>query len=182
MISYPSLVRRATPEDIDPLLVFVPQILAETTLQPISMIKLEEMIERCCYQRSGSIAGIVDGPDGSVDAGVGLTFCESEVSDVPFVRVIWLGLHPNVRKQPSDPNDPKAHYGKMLFQFTRWCHENLERVAGHPILLTFDLATRSMLSAKLRLYQRNLTQVGAIFAFGAPGAFVEQKIDSDIAV
>lgn len=163
-------------------MVFVPQVLSETTLQPISMVKIEALIEKCCYQQSGSIAGIIDGPDGSVDAGVGLSFCESETSDVPLIRAIWFGLHPNIRKQPTDPNDPKGHYGKMLFQFTRWCHENLEQVAGHPVLLTFDLATRSMLSAKLRLYQRNLQQVGAIFAFGAPGDFVEQKLEKEATV
>lgn len=175
MISYPHLVRRATPDDIDSLLLFVPQVLEETSLQPISMVKIEQLIEKCCHQKSGSIAGIIDSEDG-VAASVGLSFCESETSDVPFIKAIWCGLHPSIRKQPVNPNDPRGHYGRTLFEFARWCHANLEKAAGHPIVLTFDLATRNMLSAKMRLYQRNLQQVGASFAFGATGDFVEQKV------
>ena len=176
MISYPSIVRRATPEDIDGLLLLVPQILAETTLQPVSLDKVEQLIERCVYQQGGSIAGVIDGEDGLIDASVGLTFCESETSDVPFIRAVWCGLHPSVRKQPSNPDDPRAHYGRTLFHFASWCHENLERVAGHPVLLQFDIATKTMLSAKMRLFQRNLTQTGAIFALGAVGDFAAQKL------
>ncbi len=175
VIPYPALVRRAMPEDIDSLLLFVPQILAETTLQPVSMLKVEDLIEKCVTGRGGSIAGIIDGPDG-VDAGIGLAFCESETSDIPFIRAIWCGLHPSVRKHPSNPDDPRAHYGRMMFEFARWCHDGLERQAGHKILLQFDIATRTMLGAKMRLYQRNLTQIGASFAFGATGEFVAQKI------
>lgn len=176
-VSYPSLVRRATPEDIDALLLFVPQILAETTLLPVSLAKVETLIERCALQQSGAIAGIIDGPDG-VDAGIGLAFCESETSDVPYLRALWCGLHPSVRKHPGNETDQKAHYGRTLFEFARWCHEGLEKAAGHPILLSFDIATRSMLGAKMRLYQRNLQQVGATFAFGATGTFVEQKVEA----
>lgn len=177
MINYPSLVRRATPEDIDSLLLLVPQILAETTIQPVSMAKVESLIERCVNQQGGSIAGVIDGDDGMIDASVGLTFCESETSDIPYVRAVWLGLHPGVRKQPTNPDDPKAHYGRTLFQFSRWFHENLERVAGHPILFQVDISTKTMLSAKMRLLQRNLVQTGAIFSLGAVGDFSPQKVE-----
>ena len=175
MIPYPARVRRATPDDIDALMLFVPQVLAETTLLPISPIKVERLIERCATRQSGSIAGIIDGADG-IDAGIGMAFCESETSDVPFIRAVWCGLHPSVRKHPSSPDDPRAHYGRTLFEFARWCHEGLERAAGHPILLQFDLLTRTMLGAKMGLFQRNLQQVGASFAFGAAGEFKNQPI------
>lgn len=180
MISYPSLVRRATTRDIDPLLVFVPQVLAETSLLPVSAVKIEELIERCVTGRGGSIAGVIDGQDGGIDAGVGLSFCESETSDIPYIRALWCGLHPSIRRHPTDPDDPRAHYGRTLFEFARWCHAGLERAAGHPILLQFDIVTRSMLGAKMRLYQRNLQQVGASFAFGAAGEFVEQEMPDEV--
>ncbi len=172
---YPPLVRRATPEDIDPLLIFVPQVLTESTLLPISLEKIEKLIERCAHQRGGAVAGIIDGPDGGIDASLGLAFCESETSDVPYIRAVWMGLHPTVRKLPNDPGDPRAHSGRTLIEFAKWCHEGLERAAGHPILIQFDLATRTMLTAKMRLFARNLQQVGASYGFGAAGTFVEQK-------
>ncbi len=179
MISYPSLVRRATPEDIDSLLLLVPQSLSETSLLPVSLVKIESIIERCVNQEGGSVAGVIDGEDGLIDASVGLTFCESETSDVPYIRVVWFGLHPGVRRQPTNPDDPKAHYGRTLFQFAKWCHENLELVAGHPILIQYDISTKTMLSAKMRLLQRNLTQTGAIFSLGAVGDFSPQKIEAE---
>lgn len=193
MISYPSLVRRATPDDIDGLMLFVPQVLAETTLLPISLAKVEELITRCATRQGGAIAGIID-RDGDIEAGIGLAFCESETSDIPFIRAVWCGLHPSLRRIPPIkaedrwPNphtntergghpDPRAHYGRTLFQFARWCHEGLEKAAEHPILLQFDLLTKTMLGPKMGLYQRNLQQVGATFAFGAVGDFAVQKVD-----
>lgn len=170
MSGNPYGVRRATSEDVDALLAFVPLVLSETSLLPLSPEKLERLIERCAAQESGAIAGIIDGPDG-VDASVGLVFTESEVSDTPFVRAVWFGLHPNVRRQPSNPKDARAHYGRRLFEFSCWCHQSLEKVAGHPILMQFDLLSRSALTAKMGLYERNLQQVGAVFAIGATGDF-----------
>lgn len=175
MTAYPPLVRRATPDDIDALTLFVPQVLGETTLLPISLIKVETLIERCARQQSGAIAGIIDGDDG-IDASIGLAFVESETSDQPFIRAVWCGLHPSVRKHPGNQTDPKAHYGRTLFEFARWCHAGLEKAAGHPILLQFDLATRVFLGAKMGLYQRNLQQVGASYAFGPSGTFISQSI------
>lgn len=170
MTANPFSVRRASPSDIDSLLLFAPQVMGETTILPLSQEKVEYWVDRCCHQKSGAIAGIIDGIDGQIDASVGLAFVESEVSDVPYVMAIWCGLHPTIRKHPGDEASPKAHYGRRLFEFSRWCHENLETIAGHPILARFDVLTRAYLGPKMRLYQRNLTQVGACFAFGVPAA------------
>lgn len=173
------------PEDIDSLLLFVPQILSETSILPVSHEKIERLIERCANREYGSVAGIIDGEDGGIDGSVGLAFSESDTSDVPFLRAVWIGLHPTVRA--PDPvsrvginmgsaDIPRAHYGRALFDFARWCHAGLERIAGHPILLQFDITTRTTLGAKMRLFQRNLSQVGASFAFDTTTDFTAQKI------
>jgi hypothetical protein len=169
-------VRRATPDDIDALQLFVPQVLAETTILPLSDDKVERLIERCANQRDGSIAGIIDGADGQIDASIGLAFAQSEISDEPYITAVWCGLHSSIRRHPGDENSPKVHYGRRLFQFAQWCHANLEQAAGKPILMQFDLATRAFLGPKMRLYQRNLVQVGASFAFGATGEFRQQEV------
>lgn len=179
MSANPYGIRRATPEDVDALLQFVPLVLGETSLLPLSMTKLEALIERCAGQEGGSIAGVIDGADG-IDASVGLVFAELEHSDVPFVRAVWCGLHPTVRRHPGKTDDPRAHYGRRLFEFARWCHQGLERVAGHPILMQFDLLTRTNLMAKCGLYERNLQQVGASFAIGAVGDFKAKKPVADL--
>lgn len=176
MTPNPHGVRRATPDDIDQLLLFVPQVLQETTILPLSQEKMEYWIDRCCNRKSGAIAGVIDGEDGQIDAGIGLAFTESETSEVPYITAIWCGLHPSIRKHPGDEASPKAHYGRKLFDFAKWCHSNLEEAAGHPIVIRFDLLTRSHLGPKMRLYQRNLAQIGASFAFGATGDFRQQEL------
>jgi hypothetical protein len=174
MTPYPTLVRIATPEDFDELSLFVPQVLGENSILPVSSTKIEAQIERCVNRVDGAIAGIIDGEDG-IDAGIGLAFCESDLSDIPYVRAVWCGLHPNARRRrPASEADPRGHYGNMLIEFTKWCHESLEQIAGHPILYQLDILTIKALAAKVRLYQRGLTQIGASFGLGANGEFFTQ--------
>jgi hypothetical protein len=178
-VSYPQAVRRAGVDDIDDLMSFVPQILEETTLLPLSMSKIEAMVKRCATQQGGAIAGIIDGEDG-IDASIGLLFSESETSDTPFIRAAWCGLHPNVRKGGSEKKGASGHYGRTMFEFAKWCHAGLERAAGHPILIQFDVATRTFLGQKIGLYERNMRQVGASFAFGSVGEFLSQGVEEAV--
>jgi hypothetical protein len=171
-------VRRATAADIDRLLLFVPQVLAETTVLPLSSLKIERLVERCACGLGGAIAGIIDGADDTIDASIGLTFTESATSEEPYIIVAWCGLHPGIRKHPGNQTDPKAHYGRRLFEFAKWCHANLEAAARRPILMQFDIATRTFLGPKMSLYQRNLQQIGAMFAFGAAGEFKVQVVEA----
>ena len=175
--SYPAGVRRATEEDIDELYLMVPQLLAETTLLPVSEVKIEKLIEKCAMREGGAIAGIIDGPDG-IDASIGLDVVESDISDHKYVRAIWLGLHPNLRAAPPAQNDPRSNHGRRLFAFARWYHNQLEQKAGHPILMEFSVATIAGLGPKLGSYERHLPSVGALFALGSGGAFLKRDAEA----
>lgn len=177
IVSYPSGVRRATEDDIDALSLIVPQLLAESTLLPVSAQKVERLIERCAMRQGGSIAGVIDGPDG-IDASIGLDVAESDVSDHRYVRALWLGLHPHIRKEPPSPDDPRSNHGRRLFDFARWYHGMLEQQAGHPILMQFDVATKTALGPKLGFYERNATSVGATFAYLSGGAFLARDAEA----
>jgi len=171
----PYKVRRAAPEDTEALTSLVPLIVAETSLLPPSMEKIGRLIDRCVNMRGGAIAGVIDGPSGVIDASVGLAFTQDEVSDEPYITAVWFGLHPAARKRVSrDQEDPRAHYGRKLFEFTKWAHAALEGAAGKPILMRFDLLTATDLGPKMGLYQRHAKQVGGIFALGALGEFRPQ--------
>lgn len=177
-VAYPVCVSRATGDDIDELLLFVPKIMAETTLLPVSPLKIERLIERCANREGGAIAGIIRGPDG-IDASVGLDVCESDVSDHRYMRAIWLGLHPNLRQSPATgEDDSRSHYGRRLFEFARWFHGTLEREAGHPVLLQFDVTTRIDIGDKLGMYERNALPIGASFAYCSSGAFLTHDAEA----
>lgn len=177
IVQYPSGVRRATEEDIDGLYLIVPQLLAETTLLPVSSQKVEKLIERCAMCEGGAIAGIIDGPDG-IDASIGLDVAESDVSDHRYVRALWLGLHPNLRSAPPTQGDPRSNLGRRLFDFAKWYHGMLEQEAGYPILMQFDVATKTALGPKLGFFERNATPVGATFAYLSGGAFLARHIEA----
>lgn len=176
---YPSVVRRATEEDLPVLLDAVPKILAETTLLSISESKVEALIERCVRHQGGALAGVIDDEDG-IAASIGMIFSESDISDEPYIRAVWVGLHSNMRRE-SRKDDPRTHYARRLFEFARWCHVGLERAADRPIILQFDVATRMALGAKLGLFHRNINQTGASFAFGADGHFLNQGVVAEVA-
>ena len=174
---YPSVVRRATEDDIDALYLVVPRFLEETNLLPVSTAKIQRLIERCAMREGGAIAGIIDGPDG-IDGSIGLDVAESDVSDRRYVRGIWLGLHPDLRANPPRQGGPRANLGRRLFEFARWYHGQLEQQAGYPILMQFDVTTRVALGPKLGFFERNAMPVGAIFAYLSNGSFLAQNAEA----
>jgi hypothetical protein len=174
-VECPLSVRRATEADIDELFLLVPRLLQETSLLPVSSMKILNLVERCCTRQGGAIAGIVYGPDG-IDGTIGLDVAESEVSDHRYVRAIWLGLHPDLAENPPKQGDPRGQIGRRLFEFARWYHNHLEEEAGHPVLMQFDVTTRVSLGRKVGLYERNATPVGATFAYVSRGQFLTPGI------
>jgi len=171
----PHGVRRATDADIPGLLTLVPQILAESEVLALSEPKIRTLIEKCCQRQAGAIAGIIDGAAGVIDASIGMTFAQSEVSDEPYISVVWFGLAPHARTLPQDiaavPDHPRAHYSRRLANFAKWTHETAEAAAGHRIIMRWDVLTLESLGPKLNMYGRNFPQVGAYFALGAAGTF-----------
>ena len=181
-MSNPHGVRRATVADIEPLLELVPQILAETEVLTLSEPKIRSLVERCCHQRGGAMAGVIDGDEGAIDASIGMAFADSEVSDEPFIRVVWFGLSPQARKLPdsikTDMNHPRRHYGRRLADFAKWAHGSLEAAAGHRVIMRWDVLTLESLWPKVELCGRNFGQIGAYFALGASGQFRQQMTEA----
>jgi hypothetical protein len=176
-VQYPDGVRRATVDDIDELCLMVPQLLAETTVLPVSTEKVATLIKRCVLREGGSIVGVIDGPDG-IDASVGLDVADSDVSDERYVRGLWLGLHPGLRAKPAPHGDPRANHGRRLFEFARWYHDMLEKAAGNSILMQFALATTVNMESKMGFYHRNATPIGATFAYLTGGEFLRREVET----
>lgn len=176
MTQNPQAVRIATPNDIEALRSIVPGIIAENNVLPPSALRIEMMIQRCVH-RSPGIAGIIEGADRNVAATIGICPASDPTSDVPYFMAIWCGLAPSVRKDEKNLplDDPRRHYGKRLFEFARWFHSGMEELEKHPVLLRFDVLTRSDLGPKMNWFGRNLTQVGGSFALGALGSFKQQE-------
>jgi hypothetical protein len=177
-MSNPHGVRRATDIDVEVLAELVPQILAESEVLPLSVSKIQALVERCCLQKGGAIAGVIDGDAGAIDASIGMTFVESPISDQQYISVVWCGLSPMARQLPdnvkSNDKHPRQHYGRRLFDFARWAHEGIERAYGQPVIMRWDVLTRENLTPKMGLYSRHVPQIGAYYGLGAIGVFKPQ--------
>jgi hypothetical protein len=179
-IDYPVIVERATEADTEDLMTFVPLVLAEATLLPLSTTKIEKLVTRCANRQGGAIAGIIRGEDG-IDASIGLDVVDSEISDHRYVRALWLGMHPTLQMERPDQKDPRYNYGRRLFEFAKWFHQQLEHGTGSSVLMQFDISTRAGLGQKLGMYERNATPIGQTFGFVSDGAFLSREAEVEAA-
>lgn len=110
----------------------------------------------------GGLIGVIDGPDGP-EASVGLFFSQLWYAPAPtHVEESWLFVRPEYRQ--------KNHATKLV-RFAKWTSKRI----GLPLMM--GVMTKHRLTAKLRLYQREMTQVGAVFYDGLPAdEFFAQKL------
>lgn len=142
-------VRGATQDDAEILLRHVVPIYSEGALQPISTAKIELLVQRC-IDRDGAIAGIIDGPDG-IEASIGLAVESFEYSDHAHLAGKWLGVAPAFRR---------VNHASRLIQFAKWASTAMS------VPLHLSITTATELEPKLLLYQRQIPQCGAFFAWG----------------
>jgi len=130
----------------------------EAALQPISIRKVDSMIGRC-VSRDRAMAGIIMG-DGGIEASVGISIEEFDYSEHPHLEARWLSVHPDHRH---------STHLQQLLKFADWAAEQM----GVPAFL--GVLTDKDLIGKMRLYQRRMPQVGAMFAAGVQdGRFYSQ--------
>jgi hypothetical protein len=160
-------VRRAGEADVEPLLAFVITCLSESALQPLSPAKIAALVWRA-VRMEHAIAGIIEGDNG-IEASVGLFVSQLHYTDEPHLRDGWLGVRSDCRR---------VNHGARLVQFSKWAQERMQEAAGRPIPLFLEIMTTEALEPKLRLYQRQIPQVGASFAWGTavPGRLDQKRI------
>lgn len=113
-------------------------------------------------RRQGSIIGVIDGRAGEYGEGheahlaasVCLTLSQFWYSNVFFLSEIWLFVRPEYRHN---------HFERDLFQFAKWCREEMSRQNGDEMLAVSSVSSPNRLPAKLRLWSRYGEQIGGIF-------------------
>lgn len=143
-------VRMARPEDEESVYALLMQLHAENGLSPVSEQKTRAMIRRAT-QKDGGIIGLIEGKDG-IEASVGLLLTQWWYSEAWHLEEMWTFVHPDHRR---------TTHAKRLIEFAKWASDRM----GVPLLM--GILTRDRLAPKLRLYQRQIPQVGALFVHGA---------------
>lgn len=152
----PHQIRRAIPSDSAELFDFLVPIYAETALQPVSATKLRGLVDRACNSQA-AICGLITGEDG-IEGSIGLMIETFDYCDVPHVQIKWNAVAPAYRRQ---------NHGARLMRFAKWCYDGLAKEAEPmPLPMFADIMTTTGLEPKIKMMQRNIPQVGALFAWG----------------
>jgi len=94
--------------------------------------------------------GIIDAPDGSgkIAASMAAEYTQPWYSDDWVLYELWNNVRPDYRK---------SSYANDLIKFGKWISDSTQRPFGMQIYTT------ERLNAKIELYRRKMTQVGALF-------------------
>ena len=112
--------------------------------------KVRAMIRRGT-RKEGGVIGVIDGKNGA-EATVGMVLSQWWYSSSWHMEEVWNFVHPDHRH---------SGHAKHLISFAKWTADKLS------VPLIMGILTRDRVAAKIRLYQREIPQVGALFLHGA---------------
>ena len=150
-----STVKLALPSDEGPLMELLRQMWKENGLASLDEDRVRHFLHRG-IARDKAIIGVIRGPD-TIEASVGL-----------FVGTWWYSTENHIEDLFSYVATPyrRSTHAKSLIEFAKNCSMQL----GMPLLMGVLSSDRT--AAKVKLYERMLPKLGALFVYNgseAPG-------------
>jgi hypothetical protein len=160
-------VRLARPDDEAAVYALLLDLHGENALGSLAPAKVEAMLRRGT-RGEGGVIGIIDGPRG-IEASIGLVMTQWWYSEEWHLEEMWNFVHPDHRR---------STHAKKLVEFAKWTSDRL----GVPLLL--GILTRHRLLPKMRLLQRQMPQVGALFLHNADtnDTFAQRRLETPAAI
>lgn len=154
-------VVKATPADEDAIFEVLCQLHAENGMWPMNPVRVKASIQAAT--RGGAepaVIGLIKSSSGDIEGLVWLLLQDAWYSDwVSFCeRLLFV-----------KPEHRRTTHAKRLVQFAKWCSdamsEALPREEGQQqeVPLIISIMTMKALEQKMRLYQRQFKQIGAMF-------------------
>jgi hypothetical protein len=151
MIERPKSVRIAMKSDEQPIFDLLCRLWDENALFSMNPEKVKDCIRRAT-RNEGGVIGVIDGDDGLV-ASIGLGLSQYWYTDQWHVEEFWNFVAPEHRR---------SNNAKDLIDFAKWCSESMN------LILNMGIITTHRTEAKIVLYKKRMTQVGAYFMHGIP--------------
>jgi GNAT superfamily N-acetyltransferase len=145
----------AQPGDEGELLELFRMAHAENGFNTMSEKRVIEAIQAATLRRGGMI-GVIRGPDteagpGKIEGALGVMLSRMWYTDDWHLEELLNYVHPDHRR---------STHAKKLLRFAKWAAQEMNQ------LLLVAVMTTERMEAKVDLYQRELTMVGAVFAYG----------------
>lgn len=162
-------VRFAVPADEDGLFEILTLAHADNGLFTMDEGKVRDMIRRAT-ERTGGMIGVIAGPE-RIEGVIMMIMSNYWYTNDTHLEELANFVHPLHRR---------STHAKRLLEFAKWCQRGLSKDINIPLLV--GILTLHKLEPKMRLYQRMLPQVGAVFQCGldVPDAFNQRKLNDDV--
>lgn len=145
-------IRLAVPEDEDDVFAFLMELHAENALFPVSPAKVRDAIRHATDRRGGIIA-LIEGADGRIEASLGAVVEAWWYTTAPSLNEVWNYVRPECRQ---------TNHAKRLIEFGKTLAD--QHLCGIPFFMGIISTERT--EAKMRLYSRQMSQIGGMFAHG----------------
>lgn len=142
-------VRPATPDDEKQLMELLELNYQENPIASVNWDKVLTMVRKGTEKQLG-IIGVIDGKKG-LEATAGFLMSQFWFTDDWHLEEVWTFVHPNYRR---------TTHARRLYEYGKFLSESLENM---PVL--FGVLTTKRMEAKVKLAQRQLQQVGALFLY-----------------
>lgn len=156
-MSSPSIVKLARVGDEAKIFDFFCEAHHDNGFFPISSKKVIDMIMRGCKNEGASI-GLIRDQKGNIEAASGLILECAWYSDTWFLSELLNYVAEAHRR---------SGHAKALLKFQKDTAVYLSRAMGYNVPVIPGILTRKRLEPKMRLFQREFQQVGALFVFNA---------------
>lgn len=160
-------VRAARAEDEEAIYNLLLLLHAENGLFSVDENKSRQMI-RYGTEAKGGFIGVIEGPNG-IEGCVVLILTTFWYTTDFHLEELCLFVHPDKRR---------TTHAKRLVEFAKWTSRRLTELSGMPVPLLIGILTTHKLEPKMRLYQRQVRQIGATFQYGfdLPDSFNQRRI------
>jgi hypothetical protein len=165
-------VQIAGPADEDAIIQQLELNDAENGFCPTDWAKVRRAVVKCTRGPEGDeppagVIGLIYGANGKLEASAGFLFTQWWSTNDIHIEEIWTFVHPEHRR---------TTHAKMLYRFGKWLSDEMGSI---PVL--FGVLTVKRMEAKIRLVQRELPQVGALFMYNLtiPDAFNQRDFADD---
>lgn len=124
---------------------------------PLSSKKTIDMIMRAC-RNDGASVGLIKDHEGNIEAASGVILDQFWYSEFCFLNELINFVHADHRR---------SQHAKALLKFQKDTALYLSKVLGYAVPIIPGVLTRKRLEPKMRLFQREFQQVGALFIYNA---------------
>ena len=151
MTEKPQNIRIVTHGDERKLYNFIEAGHHESAIFPMSCYKVNQLIDAAIKRTHPIIIGVIDSPEkDEFAASICITYEQPWYTDEWALNELWNNVRPDYRR---------SNYAKDLINFGKWVSETSSKT------LQMGIITTERMEAKIRLYRRQLSQVGAYFVY-----------------